>query len=86
VSNQRIEGHPLVGTCHVFHADQPPYDPVKDTGPGTLEIGNGHRAEVLEVFKNWNDVAGLDVLWVRCEQTGLTTHVTPADLGLPPLS
>jgi hypothetical protein len=33
------------------------------------------------VFANWNDVAGLDMLYVRCHQTGYATHVTPADLG-----
>lgn len=83
--NQRIEGHPLIGTRHVFHADLPPYDPATDTSAGTIVIGNGHHVEILSVFKNWNDIAGLDMLYVRCEETGERTHVTPADLGLEAL-
>lgn len=84
--NQRIEGHPLVGTRHVYRADQPPYDATADSEPGRLILGNGHHVEVLSVFKNWNDVAGLDMLYVRCEETRESTHVPPADLGLPPLT
>lgn len=83
--NQPIAGHPLLGTCHVFRADLPPYDPTADHEPGTLVIGNGHHAEVLAVFQNWNDVVGLDMLAVRCVETGESTHLTPDDLGLPPL-
>jgi len=86
VSNQRIEGHPLVGTRHTFRADQPPYDPAADSDSGVLILGNGHHVEVLSVFKNWNGVDGLDMLYVRCEETRESTHVTPADLGLPPLA
>lgn len=83
--NQPIDGHPLVGTSHIYRADLPPYDNAADTEPGVLIIGNGHTVEVLSVFKNWNDVSGLDMLYVRCAQTRESTHVTPADLGLPPL-
>lgn len=83
--NQQLEHHPLVGTKHVFRADLEPYDPATDWEPGILVIGNGHHVEVLAVFKNWNDIAGLDMLFVNCQETGMSTHVTPADLGLPPL-
>lgn len=85
MSNQRIEGHPLVGTAHVYRADQPPYDPAADTTPGQLVLGNGHHVEILAVFKNWNAVEGLDMLAVHVRETGTQTHVTPADLGLPAL-
>lgn len=84
--NLQIDRHPLVGTEHVYRADLPAYDPESDTEPGQLVIGNGHHVTVLAAFKNWNDVAGLDMLAVRCHETGLLTHVTPADLGLAALS
>ncbi|OMB76665.1 hypothetical protein A5741_31980 [Mycolicibacterium conceptionense] len=83
--NQRIEGHSLVGTKHVYCADLPPYDAAADTEPGVIVLGHGHHVEVLAVFKNWNAVTGLDMFAVRCDETGQSTHVTPADLGLPPL-
>lgn len=86
MANHRIEGHPLVGTKHAYRADLPPYDAVSDTEPGVIVIGNGHHVEIVEVFKNWNDVPGLDMLYVRCDETALCTHVTPADLGLPALA
>jgi hypothetical protein len=85
VPNQRIEGHHLVGTRHTYRAEFPPHDPTTDREPGTLIIGVGHHVEILAVFANWNDVAGLDMLYVRCEETGQSTHVTPIDLGLPAL-
>lgn len=84
--NQRIEGHPLVGTSHIYRPDLPAYDPETDTEPGTVVIANGFTVEVLAVFKNWNDVAGLDMLAVHCPETGLSTHVTPSDLSLPALA
>ncbi|KXO99053.1 Uncharacterised protein (plasmid) [Tsukamurella tyrosinosolvens] len=84
--NTRIEGHPLVGTTHVFRADQPPYDPAADQdSDGTLLIAPGFTAEVSAVFKDWNGIPGLDMLYVHCPETGESTHITPADLGLPAL-
>lgn len=82
--NQRIEGHPLVGARRTYRGKY--YDPAVDKKPGSLVVGYGHHVEILAVFTNWNDVAGLDMLYVRCEETGQPTHVTPADLGLTPLS
>lgn len=81
--NQRIDGHALVGTRHLFRAAQSPYDPAADTEPGVLVVAPGHHVEVLAVFANWNGIDGLDMFYVRCEETGLSTHVTPADLGMP---
>ena len=83
--NVAIENHPLVGTTHTYRADAEPYDPKADTDGGTLVIANGFTCEILSVFKNWNDIADLDMLYVHCAKTGLSTHVTPTDLGLPPL-
>ena len=83
--NVAIENHPLVGTTHTYREEAEPYDTSADTSGGTLVIANGFTCEILSVFKNWNDVADLDMLYVHCAQTGLSTHVTPADLGLPPL-
>lgn len=83
--NQRIEGHSLLGTRHVYRPDLAPYDAAADNEPGTLVICNGHHVEILAVFQNWNGVDGVDMFYVRCEETGQTTHVTPADLGLPAL-
>ena len=85
--NERIEGHPLVGTTHVYRADHTPWNEIEDDGePGVLVVGNGMTVKILEVFKNWNDIAGLDMLYVLCSETGERTHVTPTDLGLPALN
>lgn len=80
--NHPIDGHPLVGTTHVFGADRVPYDPETDTEPGTLVVGNGMTMEVLAVFRNWNGYKGLDMIFALCYATGLRTHVTPDDLGV----
>jgi len=84
--NLQMYHHPLVGTEHVYRSDLPAYDPESDTEPGQLVVAPGHTVTVLAAFKDWNDVAGLDMLAVRCHQTGIATHVTPAELGLGPLS
>ena len=83
--NTQIAGHPLVGTGHAYRADLEPYDPAAEREPGTPIIGNGHHVEILAVFKDWNGVNDLDMLYVRCRETGQSTHVTPADLSLPAL-
>lgn len=84
--NIRIENHPLVGTVHTYRADLPPHPEEDAAKDSRLVIANGYKAEILAAFENWNDVAGLDMLYVRCLTTRHTTHVTPGDLGLPPLS
>lgn len=80
--NTAIADHPLIGTAHVYRADLPPYNAATDTDPGTLVIGNGHNATVQSVFHNWNAQEGLTILYVRCTETGISTHVTPEDLGI----
>lgn len=84
--NFPIANHPLIETEHVFRADLPPYDAQTDRESGQLVVGPGHHVNVIAVFADWNGVAGLDMLAVLCRETGLTTHVVPADLGLPVLS
>ena len=60
VPNQRIEGHRLVGTQHTYRAKY--CDPAVHKKPGSLVAEYGHHVEILAVFTNWNDVAGLDML------------------------
>lgn len=84
-TNVPIEGHPLLGKRLTFRADLPPYDPATDTEGGTTIVAPGMTVIVRAVFRHWNGVAGLDMLYVGCEETGYSTHVVPADLGLPPL-
>nr|WP_296774213.1 hypothetical protein [Rhodococcus sp. (in: high G+C Gram-positive bacteria)] len=82
MANTAINDHPLIGTEHVFRADQPPYDPAEDNEPGHLVIGNGHHVTIRSVFHNWNAVEGLTMFYIRCHETGEHTHVTPDDLGI----
>ncbi len=81
--NTPIENHPLIGTTHAYRADLPAYDASQDTEGGTLILGNGFLVTVRAVFADWNDVPGLDMLYVEVPETGHSTHVTPSDLGLP---
>lgn len=78
---RRILDHPLLGTERVYRADMPPYDPAKDTEPGVLVVGNGMTMTVVAAFYDWNEVPGLDMLFARCHETGMGTHVTPDELG-----
>lgn len=80
--NVRIPNHPLVGVDATYRADLPAYDPSADTEDGTLIIGAGMAVTIWYVFENWNDVPGLDMLYVFVPATGHHTHVTPDDLGL----
>lgn len=84
--NQRIIGHSLEGTTHIFRPDMPPYDPADDTEPGYLIVGHGMWVKVVAVFMDWNGVDGLDMLYVTCDQTGHSTHVTPRELHVGPLT
>jgi len=84
--NLQLADHPLVGTEHIFRSDLPAYEPETDYEVGQLVIGPGHRVEILAAFKDWNNVPGLDMLAVRCHETGFTTHIVPAELGLPALT
>lgn len=82
--NEPITDHPLVGTTHTYHAKCQPYTGDPDE-PG-LVIAHGMQVVVRAVFRNWNDVADLDMLAVRVPATGYTTHVPPRALGLGRLS
>lgn len=82
VPNQPIEDHPLEGCSFIYRADQPPYDAFADDEPGVLILGNAMPVRVIKVFRNWNQIEGLDMLAVYVPATGHSTHVTPADLGI----
>jgi hypothetical protein len=87
--NSPISDHPLKGTTHTFRPDEEPYDPDlprKYNLPGTLIVAPGMTVLIKAVFQNWNDVPGLDMFYVFCTGTGMHTHVTPDDLGLPALT
>lgn len=83
--NRPVYSHDLVGgPTRIYRPDLPEYDP--DTAePGTLVVGPGMPVGIKAVFYNWNNVPGLDMIYVYCFATGQHTHVTPFDLGLTPL-
>ena len=56
-----------------------------DWEPGLI-VAAGMRVVVLAAFRDWNGVPGLDMLYVHVADTGMRTHVIPADLGLAPLT
>lgn len=90
-NNQPIPGHPLVGTTHVYHPASlgfEQYDPdlPENRTGGALVVGNGMDVQIKAVFQDWNGVPWLDMFYVFCPATGVHTHVTPADLGLPSLA
>lgn len=80
--NVALADHPLIGQTFTFRPDEPPYDPDTDREPGVLVIAPGMTAKVLSVFHDWNDVPGLTICYVLCEQTGMFTHLSPRELGL----
>jgi len=81
----RIDDHAYIGERFTYRADATPYDAVTDTEGGTLVLGNGMSVVVRSAFHTWNGAGGLDMLYVYVPATGLHTHVTPGDLGLPAL-
>jgi len=64
----------------VYRADLPPYDPATDDEPGRVIVAAGMHVTVLTIFHNWNFVDGLTLYFVRCHETGETTHVSPDEL------
>lgn len=82
IPNTPITPHVWEGQTFVYRASEPPYDPLTDYSPGRLVIAPGMDARVYGVFRNWNMVPDLDMLYVYVPDTGLHTHLTPADLGL----
>lgn len=79
--SRRIE-HKLTGTTHTYRPDMPAYDAAADVDSGTLVVAPGMPVTVLSVFRDWNGVSGLDMMYAYCHETGLCTHVTPSDLGV----
>lgn len=84
--NTPIENHPWIGQGFTFRADENPFRTEDYDGPGTLILGAGMVVEVVSVFENWNGREGLDMLYVFVPQTGMHTHVTPADVGMGPVA
>ena len=78
----RIASHPLLGTRRVYRADMPKYDPTKDTDGGTLVLGAGMEVTVCALFHSWNNIRGLEMVYVFCNETKMATHVPPKDLGV----
>jgi hypothetical protein len=94
--NTPVYLHPLMGQTFIYRPHEPVYErteaekDVRNVASmglgGTLVVAAGMRVGVKQVFRNWNDVPGLDMLYVHVFATGLNTHVTPFDLGLSPLA
>lgn len=78
--NVAIDGHPLVGTEHVYRPDQPPYDPDSDREGGRLVVAPGFTCMVRAVFTDWNGVPGLDMLYLFVHATGEHTHASPKEI------
>lgn len=73
----------LVGQTFQYRPGFPPYDPAQDDEPGKIIIGNGMNATIIEAFENWNDVEGLVMFAVLCNETGERTHLSPAEFANP---
>lgn len=81
-ADRRITSHALLGTTQTYRPNEEPYDASKDPDPsGTLILANGMKVHVVAAFYDWNGVKGLDMLYVFVRETGMSTHVTPKDLG-----
>jgi hypothetical protein len=78
--NRRIANHPLVGHTLTYRPDLPAYDPDLDREGGVLVLGNGMPVIVKAAFENWNDVPGLDMLYVFVPATGMHTHQSPKEM------
>lgn len=77
--NKPIENHRWLGRLATYLASHPnQWDGAMTPG---LVVAPGMQVIVLAAFANWNDVHGLDMLYVRVPITGMTTHITPSDLG-----
>lgn len=78
--NVPIVEHDLIGRKFIYRADIPALPPYKYAS--ALVIAPQMEVQVVSVFENWNDVKGLDMLFVFVKDTGLHTHVTPDSLGI----
>lgn len=75
----------LIGEKFIFRPDYPPFEGPFNASEGQLVIGNGMEATILEAFEDWNDVKDLTVLYVRCDKTGLSTHLSLREFENPEL-
>lgn len=80
--NTPLKDHPLVGYVYTYHQNLPPF---KDYGELDVIVGNGMQVQVKSLFQNWNDVEGLDMLYVYVPATGMCTHIPPRAIGLGPI-
>ncbi len=78
--NTPITGHRMVGEVHTYRPDLPVPD--KKKIDARTVVAPGMEVTIRAVFRDWNDVDGLDMLYVEVSETGYCTHVTPYDLGL----
>lgn len=82
--NTPLPDHPLIGTEQVVLP--PGRTPSPDAGtppddPRTVARW-GDTVRVLEVYENWNGVAGLTIAYVFVPSTGYHTHFSLRELGL----
>ena len=77
--NTPMHDHPLVGYLYTYHKNLPHYNGEVYEG---LVLANGMQVQIKSVFQNWNDVEGLDMLYVYVPETGQCTHIPPRALGL----
>lgn len=73
----------LIGETFQYQPNEKPYDPALDDEPGTLIIGSGMHGTVVEVFEDWNGVDGLTILYVTCNETGMSAHFSPREFQNP---
>ena len=77
-------GHPLEGTQQVFLPPGKTASPDANTPPDdTRTVARyGDTVLVVEVYENWNGVAGLTMAYVYVPSTGYRTHFSPREMGL----
>jgi hypothetical protein len=78
--NVPLKHHPLKGVSLIYRPDISP-EPPEDWTPNTV-IAPGMTIEILEVFRHWNGNTGSNVCYGRCEQTGITTHLSFTEIGI----
>ncbi|MCK0441265.1 hypothetical protein MUG78_17845 [Gordonia alkaliphila] len=81
--NEETRDHPLIGTTHTVRNAPEAGRQLTNDDHG---VTPGLSVEIVGVFQNWNQVAGLDMLYVWVPANKVHVHLQPAELGLPPLS
>lgn len=79
--HNRVANSPLKGAEFVFMPDSAPYE-TPENPEYNVVVAPGMKVEIVSVWKDWKGVAGLDMLYVFVPDTGMHTHLVPADLGL----